>query len=144
MAIRKITQPSEIHLNSEISALVKQCLHNPTDGKIQSIAQAIYSKTQGVFFVYEIDQKPLGIIGGTEIDGTHLIIKHLAIHPEHRRKGIGRKLIQHLIDSDRYNSIFTESETENIKFFKALGFKCTGKEDPILETTILACEWHAK
>ena len=56
-------------------------------------------------------------------------IMNLAVSPEYRRQGIGKKLLEHMIDSARnmeIRSIFLEVRSRNnaaIKLYESFGFK---------------------
>lgn len=140
MEIQKNRNVADIYENEQIATLLGQCLYNPTDGKIQSIAQSVYSKTQGVFYTCQDEAHVVGIIGGTEIDKVHLILNHIAVTPDRQRQGIGKAMMVHLFKTKRYHLISATVKENMVPFFKACGFQCKKQFDPILETTTYHCE----
>ena len=67
----------------------------------QSLEESI-RMTAGTFLVAGDENQLVGYILGAELSGTHtqtsasLEIKHLAIHPDHRRQGLGTLLLASL------------------------------------------------
>ncbi len=53
-------------------------------------------------------------------------IRRMYVFPEHRRKGIGRKLILHLLETfgDKFEKITLRTDTEEAsRFYESIGFK---------------------
>ncbi len=68
---------------------------------------------------------PLGYIIFSQ-DG-HII--SLAVHPEHRRKGVGKALIQRVVDSPHVQRVWAEVRRSNHgaqAFYSQLGFRTVG------------------
>jgi len=86
MEITRINDYNEIYLNTEISNLIGTSMFNPTYGKIQNVAQSIYAKTQGRFYVCRISDLLVGIIGFSKIDNDKLVIRHLAVLSTYQRQ----------------------------------------------------------
>jgi len=141
MNIRKISNYLEITENINISKLIMQCMFSPTQGKVLTLAQAIYAKTQGVMFVCEDNHEVIGLIGGVEIDGVHFVIKHVSVNEDYRRQGIARMLFNHLIQYKKYQSIKTTADHETTRFYRSVGFDCNLVKDHILDITQYHCVW---
>src|SRR3990167_7642320 len=77
--IIKIDNFGEIFMNRDISALLGTSMFNPTFGKIQNIAQTVYAKTQGRFYISKIDGLLVGLIGFSKIDNHMLVVRHLDV-----------------------------------------------------------------
>jgi len=80
------------------------------------------------FIVYEKERQILGYaILGVFMDNAHLL--SIAVHPEHRRHGIGSFLLKSCIDIARcygYECVTLEVREKNLKgqkFYQAHGFK---------------------
>lgn len=64
------------------------------------------------------------------LNKKHLHIPNFAVHPDHRRAGVGRAMVEKLISKlsyDRRNRIMLEVRETNLDaqlFFKAMGFWC--------------------
>lgn len=141
MNIRKIASPVEIYSNPAIADLLAMCLVAPTLGKIQDVAQSIYGKSQGQFYILEIDEIPVGIIGGSEIDKGHFVLRHVAVVPEHRRKGYGKRLFKHAVAQRDYSSIEAEVGDEAVDFLRGNGFTCKIIKDHPLDLKRYNCNW---
>jgi ribosomal protein S18 acetylase RimI-like enzyme len=81
-----------------------------------------------LFLVAEHDDTIVGsVIGGW--DGRRGWIYHLAVRPEHQRKGIGvrlvRELEKRLVDkgAKKVNAQIYKSNERSSKFFKAIGYE---------------------
>lgn len=98
--------------------------------------------------------KILGFICFWNVAGE-IHILNLAAHPRHRRQGIGKRLLTHVIDSSMKNGaalFLLEVRSRNttaISFYKSFGFKEAGKrkgyyadtgDDAILMELVLGAE----
>jgi GNAT superfamily N-acetyltransferase len=62
----------------------------------------------------------------------HPFIELLVVHPEHRRRGVGRALLQHLIDCAGPGRIFTSTNASNgpmKRLLESKGFRRSGEID---------------
>ncbi len=139
MTIKRIEDYSHIFENETIAKLLMLCMINPTYGKVQNIAQSVYAKNQGRFYVCEKDDEIIGIAGGSQINNDQFILRHMAVSPDQKRTGIGKKLLSALIDDGQYDSVALECDYKSVKFFKNFGFKCVSDIDPILEMKRYNC-----
>ena len=76
-----------------------------------------------------------GIIGTIQhrFEAPHLHLIGLAVHPGHRRCGIARLLVEHLVDIARARevaivSLYTVKQTGNAAIFERLGFRTIREE----------------
>jgi ribosomal-protein-alanine N-acetyltransferase len=87
---------------------------------------AIFRHDQNKYLVAEENGKIVGYIGTEEISGeTHII--NMAVHPENRKQGIGKKLIEAVLDDE--NVFFLEVRASNIaaqKLYEKYGFEKVG------------------
>ena len=71
---------------------------------------SIFRHDQNKYLVAEENGKIVGYIGTEEISGeTHII--NMAVHPENRKQGIGKKLIEAVLDDE--NVFFLEVRASN-------------------------------
>jgi len=66
---------------------------------------------------------------GNAISDGYLVVyyPHMLVHPEHQRKGIGKKMMEAL--KEKYNSFHQQmltADNDAIEFYKAMGFKKAG------------------
>ncbi len=80
------------------------------------------------FLVHEEEGKITGYIIGVKMGSKGIIIS-LAVHPEYRRKGHGKKLIEELVrimDAGIIELQVRRSNTEALKFYQSVGFERKG------------------
>jgi len=119
---------------ADVVELWQQCFPNdPPHNEPHSIIDRKLSINDGLFFVAQFEGK----LGGTILagyDGMRGWIYHLATHPDLRRKGIGRKLVGHVVSvlsekgCVKINLQVRKSNQEVIDFYKKIGFT----EDSVL------------
>jgi ribosomal protein S18 acetylase RimI-like enzyme len=63
-----------------------------------------------------------GIIGIDITSPPHGWILHLAVHPDYRRQGIGRKLISQVMEQFNLESVALETDDDATEFYHACGF----------------------
>lgn len=143
MKIERIESSTELYENPEIAQLLSLCLLTSTPGKLQSLAQSVYGKTQGRFYVLYENEAVVGILGGSEIDRTHFVLKHCAVLPEHRLKGYASALLKHALEERQYRTMEAETGPEAIDFLKAQGFTCKRIKNHILDLHRFECLWKA-
>ena len=87
---------------------------------------SIFRHDQNKYLVAEENGKIVGYIGTEEISGeTHII--NMAVHPENRKQGIGKKLIEAVLDDE--DVFFLEVRASNIaaqKLYEKYGFEKVG------------------
>ena len=112
-----------------VLALWKQCegigLHDDCDSR-EGI-QVYLDRNPGMSFVAEAGGRLVGAVLAGH-DGRRGYIHHLAVHPEYRRHGIGRQLVQHCLDALReigiskcHIFIFNEN-TAGLAFWESVGW----------------------
>ena len=122
MEIIKIENFEDIFMDRDISALLGSSMFNPTFGKIQNIAQTVYAKTQGRFYICKIDGLLVGLIGFSKIDNHMLVVRNLAVLSTFQRQKIGTELIRTAIRDEKVKFITAETDDEGIGFYKGFGF----------------------
>jgi ribosomal protein S18 acetylase RimI-like enzyme len=102
--------------------------------------QTYLKRNPGMSFVAIADGKVIGAVLGGH-DGRRGYIHHLAVHPNCRWQGIGRKLVQNCLDVFRSAGIrkchifIFNDNSEGIEFWKSIGW--TPREDiSIISNTI--------
>ncbi len=124
----------EENLVHDISVMEEK--YFPFPWSIDSIKSELYNNNSQ-FFVAFIDDMPVGyIVLRTLYQEAHLI--NIAVDEIYRKRGIGKKLIEHFIDnySGECRKIFLEVRTSNIaaiRFYERLGFKKLGIRKNIYE-----------
>jgi ribosomal protein S18 acetylase RimI-like enzyme len=85
-----------------------------------------------IFYGYFIQGELAGAIAFKK-EGTLLDIHRLVVHPDHFRKGIGRELVNHVLEQERDAKRFlVRTGTKNIparKLYEKLGFMEIGEQE---------------
>ena len=95
---------------------------SPTPDKLQKVLdlyEALDHRLIGFFDAGDL----IGVIG-LKIQKTKAIIKHLAVAPDHRLKGVGKVLIKYVMDRFLLKIIYAETDDDTIDFYRKLGFIC--------------------
>jgi amino-acid N-acetyltransferase len=89
----------------------------PLDGVSQHFRHFLVARAEGAI---------VGAVG-LEPYGDRGLLRSLVVHPRHRGHGVGRMLVEHLLDRTRRQGIILLTETAEI-FFASLGFARIGRE----------------
>ena len=77
-----------------------------------SIHNALKPESRALFFLAKEDEIPVGVVfvnicSGIESGGDYVWINEIQISPDYRRKGIGKRLLKHVLDWSRRNKMKT-------------------------------------
>ena len=108
----------------EVLALLKPSVYNPTPERLKSRAEK-YSADKNIFvYACKIDSVYAGIVVLKTENGTAEILD-IAVKPEYRKHGIGRKLIDFIFNRFPVDTIIAETDDEAVGFYKRYGFAIT-------------------
>lgn len=84
---------------------------------------------------YDLESEVAGCIGIEFLSPKHCEIKHIAVSPNHRRIGIGSKMINIILEKYSLSFMFAETDKDAVNFYKNYGFKITslGEKYPGVE-----------
>ncbi|WP_342534647.1 GNAT family N-acetyltransferase [Lysinibacillus sp. FSL K6-0057] len=130
--------------SSKIQPEVKTLLSYATSEKKVDREYPLYIENpERVLYGYTIEQDLVGCIGIVKGEANRCEIKHIAVSPVFRGKGIGREMIRHVEEHHAFSSIYAETDQEAVLFYKNLGFHITslGENYPGVErfACLLAC-----
>ncbi|MDM8534262.1 hypothetical protein QUF55_06095 [Clostridiaceae bacterium HSG29] len=132
MKINRITNHMEIYKNKEIANLISKSMFNPNEGKIQNIAESIYSKQQGMFFTAEVDNKVIGIIGLNRINPKRAEILNFSVDENENVKAIEKEIIENLRLILTDTKIVIEIDDSEVKKYRKMGFEAKKMPSDIL------------
>jgi len=95
----------------------------------QELAEEIHS---GVQFYGWKDQNVLLALMGIQFVNDVTLIRHAYVLPGHQRKGLGEKLLKHLLGLTKTSKIYVgtwEAATWAIKFYQKFGFELVSTEE---------------
>ena len=132
---------------SQVAALEKLCFSDPWSE--ESISGELNNR-YSFWLVAEDDGVVLGYIG-SQISFPEADVMNVAVHPQHRRKGVGERLVLALCDAlcDEHTSLTLEVRASNapaISLYEKLGFAQVGLRrnyyrNPKEDALILRKEW---
>ncbi|MGY4795676.1 GNAT family N-acetyltransferase [Lysinibacillus fusiformis] len=130
--------------SSKIQPEVKTLLSYATSEKKVDREYPLYiENTERVLYGYTIEQDLVGCIGIVKGEANRCEIKHIAVSPAFRGKGIGREMIRYVEEYHAFSSIYAETDQEAVLFYKNLGFHITslGEKYPGVErfACLLTC-----
>lgn len=140
MKIYKIENHKDIRHNETIKKIIGYAMFNPTDGRVRSAIEGVYGKQQGSFYVAEVEDKIVGILGVKRVDNAYVTIMHIAVEKEHRLKGIAKAMVNYVDQAERVDEIIAEIDHDSMKFYKKLGFKVKRFEDNITGEVKYICK----
>ena len=141
--IRKATEEDFEHLLNLLHQLSPLSEKDKTDSNIlKQILNKIIQDENQHLFVYEENNIPVGT--GTLLIQLNLShggkptahIENVVVHKEHRKKGIGKKLINHLIQEAKNKKcykVILNCKKENIPFYNNCNLKETGEVEMRLD-----------
>ncbi|MCM3588365.1 GNAT family N-acetyltransferase [Mesobacillus maritimus] len=127
----------------KIHPSIRELLAFTTSGFMVDEEYEKYLKiTNRKLYAYESQGKFVGCIGIEIVGFNECVIKHIAVSPEQRGKGIGSKMIQSL--SEQYPFISAETDIEAVDFYRKYGFAITslGEKYPGVERFL--CEYEGR
>ena len=71
---------------------------------------------------------------GNAISDGHLVVyfPHLLVHPDHQRQGIGRLMMEELLERYRgFHQLMLTADGEAVQFYERLGFSRAGRTVPM-------------
>ena len=123
METTKLSSFETILENKDIIDLISSTIFNPTFGKVQNIAQSIYAKTQGKFYICKEGEQIIGIMGFTRIDNQLLIVKHFAVNSEYSEEEIGKLLLERAFALEGVDEIVANIPGDVLQTYHQMGFK---------------------
>jgi len=84
---------------------------------------------------FDLKSEVAGCIGIEFLSQKHCEIKHIAVSPNNRGKGIGSKMISFILEKYSLSIMFAETDKDAVNFYKNYGFKITslGEKYPGVE-----------
>ncbi len=138
MNIYKIENVKKIMENEKVNNLLASAMFNPTEGRIKTVAEGIYAKQQGSFYICELEEI-VGIIGVRRVDNAFIQIMHIAVDEKHRKEGIGKAMVSYVRDAQRVDEIIAETDSDAVGFYKKLGFSIEEQEDRMTGLVRFVC-----
>ena len=119
----------------EAMAVLALCVYEPNEGTLLKIAEQYHNDRNMELFVKKIDRRIVGIIGINKQNENTYEIKHIAVIPEYREKGIAKDMLEYITGRHDMETIFAETDKDAVDFYRKCGFSITnlGEKYPNVE-----------
>lgn len=126
--LQEILELQHLAYQSEAALFGRQDIQ-PLTETLDELAEEYKAGT--VLKMTDENGKIIGSVRGKEADGT-LYIGKLMVHPDHQRKGYGRRLvtaIEECCPGRRYELFTSTRSVNNIRLYESLGYKKFDESD---------------
>lgn len=126
--LQEILELQHLAYQSEAALFGRQDIQ-PLTETLDELAEEYKAGT--VLKMTDENGKIIGSVRGKEADGT-LYIGKLMVHPDHQRKGYGRRLltaIEKCCPGRRYELFTSTRSVNNIRLYESLGYKKFDERD---------------
>jgi len=133
---------------------ITSALANPTIKKLLSYA-TLEEKVNEEYKKYaclpsrklysiEVNGETISCIGVEFLNSKRAVIKHIAVLPRERGKGIGSSMIRFLCKNYDIHSIFAETDKEAVNFYSKFGFQITSLGEECHGVKRFLCKFKVK
>ncbi|MCX7123063.1 MAG: GNAT family N-acetyltransferase [Gammaproteobacteria bacterium] len=112
--------------HTALAEVIQASIGNPTPAKIQSILRQYANHDQHLIGCFS-GTLLIGVIG-IHLTGANAIIEHISVLKDFQARGVGKKLIQYVINHFNINTIKAETDDDAVGFYQAQGFDCVAFE----------------
>ena len=116
------TFDTAVHDRRKVGDILAAALGNPSPERLAGLFDVYGATPDRTLYVAECDGQPVGVIGVQKADGPGGLIVHLAVHPDLRRRGIGRYLIDAATKARGLTAVTAETDQDAVEFYRACGF----------------------
>lgn len=138
--LRKVTDLSDA---ARLKELIAPSVFNPSGVALDYLLSTVYAIPQRRLYVWEEEGRPVGILGVERVGRDAALLLHIAVDPNERRHGIGKRLVEGVIDAERLSALYSETDQNSVDFYRAVGFEITplGEKHPGIQR--FSCRWEA-
>jgi len=111
------------HDTEAVKDLLDMAMGRPTPENINKFLDGFYSEKGHNLFIALDKVEITGIMGLDDTASPYGWILHLAVRPDVRMRGIGRKLIVDTMKALSLKSVALETDQDAIGFYRACGFE---------------------
>ncbi|MCM3543668.1 GNAT family N-acetyltransferase [Priestia megaterium] len=117
--MKEITSPA-------VSSSIKKLLSYATfEEKVDEEYKKYVCLPSRKLYSMEVNEETVSCIGVEFLNSKKAVIKHIAVLPKERGKGIGSSMIRFLCKKHDIHSIFAETDKEAVNFYSKFGFQIT-------------------
>ena len=148
-------------LSEDAYGIYASCMYKPTyEGYVETMTELLKSPSVETY-VYRTENYIAGMLviegknGNVLVDGlkqtgietdsnrAHAEILGIAVDLGCRHFGIGRKMLKHVTESGRFDSLYAQTDDDGVEFYRSCGFAVSSevKQYPNGEVTRYHCLW---
>ncbi|KJL06646.1 MULTISPECIES: GNAT family N-acetyltransferase [Priestia] len=128
-----------------VSSAIKKLLSYATlEEKVDEEYKKYICLPSRKLYSIEINGGTVSCIGVEFFNAKEAVIKHIAVLPKERGKGIGSSMIRFLCKNYDIHSIFAETDKEAVNFYSNFGFQITSLGEKYLGVERFLCEFKVK
>lgn len=126
--------------NHSLKQLLTYAIGPSLEGLTKSLEE-YQTRTRLFLFGFQIDQKIVGCIGIEMPSEDMAIIRHIAVFPDSRERGIGSQMIEEIIREFSLKGINAETDSDAVGFYRHCDFQISslGEKYPGVERFL--CKW---
>jgi len=123
-----------------VRELLAMSVGNPTPEKLALVCRRYATNPSWELIGCVLEGVIAGCIGVEIIGETHAMIRHLAVAPRFRRRGVARALIERLRGSVPLERVTAETDADAVAFYRRCGFTVTPLDPAYPGAERFACE----
>ena len=108
---------------AEIMALLADSVGSSSERELEELIESCTQDDYPTLWVAFCGDRPIGVLRLNSQDRAHCTITHIAVHPNLRGQGVGRKLIEYIRDERDFRQAEVETDDDALGFYKACGFE---------------------
>jgi ribosomal protein S18 acetylase RimI-like enzyme len=107
----------------EVQGLLALAMFDPSPGNVERLIDEYRRRSARYLYAYRVDQAVVGVIGLAEPEIGDAEIIHIAVEEQAQRRGIGRAMIEGVIQRHGLSRLEAETDWGTGYFYRACGFR---------------------
>lgn len=108
-----------------VKSLLAECMWPDEDRITNELNKYLYGGNSRELLGSFIDEELIGLIGFVYESRDKVELKHIAIKPNYRSRGIGKDMIHEFIKRKKAVTIKAETDKDAVGFYRKVGFSIT-------------------
>lgn len=109
--------------NPDILSILSESIYMPNDEKLNHITNKYIINSRILAYAYKNNSQFNGIIILEHLKNNEFEILNIAVSKEYQNNGIGKSLIDYIINNLNPNALTAETDDDAINFYLKCGFK---------------------
>ena len=119
-------------LLTELKRLLAYAVGKPDEQRLSRLLGETYSQPSRRLLALTDGSQIVGVVGFERTGESSAILMHIAVAPPYRRKGLGRRLVEHLTAAEGFARLEAETDDDAAEFYRQCRFEvvCLGEKYP--------------